>query len=240
MYLGCVWKWIRSREQNYVSENRHASLYSVKVIKMSRRPIDRLSFHGRFTSCETDRETDCTALLSLDTQDIERGQSSMKGQCFLTAPICSRDGVWNFVSASDKTNTNTPIVSLGEGNHHVIMWSCDHVIMWSYPLSYHSILKNNTKKTHPHDSNLAFIFLYLHRKSTHFSCKQNSMHALCHQWVSTLWPPHPPVRCFAAVPHQTLLRLQGRHCHRTQQELKPNSDLRALNVSISPGYPHVL
>jgi len=146
MYLGCVWKWIRSREQNYVSENRHASLYSVKVIKMSRRPIDRLSFHGRFTSCETDRETDCTALLSLDTQDIERGQSSMMGQCFLTAPICSRDGVWNFVSASDKTNTNTPIVSLGEGNHHVIMWSCDHVIMWSYPLSYHSILKNNTKK----------------------------------------------------------------------------------------------
>ena len=78
VYLGCDWKWIRSREQNSVPESRHASLYSVKVIKMSRPTADRFlilwSLHGSLRCYETDRQTDCTTLLSIDTQEVERGQ----------------------------------------------------------------------------------------------------------------------------------------------------------------------
>ena len=33
MYLDCVWKWIRSREQNSAPESRRVSLHYVKVIK---------------------------------------------------------------------------------------------------------------------------------------------------------------------------------------------------------------
>ena len=62
MYLGCVWKWIRSREQNSVPESRHASLYCLKVIKMSRLTIDRFfilwSLHGSLCCCIGDRERD--------------------------------------------------------------------------------------------------------------------------------------------------------------------------------------
>ena len=75
IYLGCIWKWIRSHEQNFVSESRRASLYSVKVIKMPRLTIDRLflwSLHQSLHCCETDRETDCTTFFSLDTQDVEK------------------------------------------------------------------------------------------------------------------------------------------------------------------------
>ena len=41
MYLGCAWKCIRSSEQNAASERSRVSLYSVKVIKMSRLTINR-------------------------------------------------------------------------------------------------------------------------------------------------------------------------------------------------------
>ena len=57
--------------------SRHVRLYNVKVIKMSRLAIDRLlillSFLGSLRCCETDRATNCTTFLSLDTQVIERG-----------------------------------------------------------------------------------------------------------------------------------------------------------------------
>jgi len=49
MYLSCVWKWIRSREQNSVPESRRATLHSVKVIKMSWLTIDRFPILWRFT-----------------------------------------------------------------------------------------------------------------------------------------------------------------------------------------------
>jgi len=81
IYLGCVWKWIRLREQNSAPESRRASFYSVKVIKMSRLAIDRLlilwSLHGSLGCCKTD----CTTFLSSDTQDIERGQLSCARNC---------------------------------------------------------------------------------------------------------------------------------------------------------------
>ena len=49
MYLGCVWKWIRSCEQNSAPESRPAGLNSVKIIKMSRLAIDRLLIYSRLT-----------------------------------------------------------------------------------------------------------------------------------------------------------------------------------------------
>jgi len=74
MYLGCVSKWIWSQERNSVPESRRASLYSVKVIKMSRLTINRIltlwSLHGSLRCCKTD----CTTFLSLNTQDAERRQ----------------------------------------------------------------------------------------------------------------------------------------------------------------------
>jgi len=85
MHLVCVWKRIGSRERNSVPESRHASLYSVKVIKMSRLTIDRFlilcSLHGLLCSCKTDRETDCTTFLSLETKDFERGQLRCTWNC---------------------------------------------------------------------------------------------------------------------------------------------------------------
>jgi len=78
MYLSCIWKWIRSREQDSAPESRRVSLYSVKVIKIWRLTINRFLVlwapHRSLRCFETDRETDCTALLFLETQSIERGQ----------------------------------------------------------------------------------------------------------------------------------------------------------------------
>ena len=48
VYLGCGWMWIRPCEQNYGPELRHASLYNVKVIKVSTLAIDHLLYYGRF------------------------------------------------------------------------------------------------------------------------------------------------------------------------------------------------
>ena len=47
--LGCVGKWIRSRELNSAPESRRASLYSDKVIEMPRLAIDILLFYSRLT-----------------------------------------------------------------------------------------------------------------------------------------------------------------------------------------------
>jgi len=70
-----------SREQNSVPESRRASLYSVKVIKMSRLTIDPFLilwlFHGMLRYCETE----CTTFLSLDTQDGKKGQLSCAWNC---------------------------------------------------------------------------------------------------------------------------------------------------------------
>jgi len=88
MYLGYVWKWIRSREHNSASESGRVSLYSVNAIKVSRLTINRIlihwAFHGSLRCCETDRKTDYTTLLSLETQDTERGQLR-----------CTRNYAWN-------------------------------------------------------------------------------------------------------------------------------------------------
>ena len=78
MSLSFIWKWIRSCEQNSAPESRHASLHSVKVIKMVRLAIDRFlilwSLHRSLCCCETNRETDHRTFLSLDTKDDERKQ----------------------------------------------------------------------------------------------------------------------------------------------------------------------
>ena len=61
----CTWKEV------------HWFIYSVKVITMSRLTINHFlilwALHGSLRCCETDRETGCATLLSLETQDIERG-----------------------------------------------------------------------------------------------------------------------------------------------------------------------
>jgi len=74
MYLGCVWKWIRSREQNSELESRHASLYSVKVIKMSRLTINRFLFYGCFMGCFIVVKQTVQPFLYIDMQELERGQ----------------------------------------------------------------------------------------------------------------------------------------------------------------------
>jgi len=80
MYLSCVWKWIRSREQNSAPESWRASSHNVKVIKMSRLTIDCFlilwSLHGSLRCCKTDRETDCTTFLYLDAQEVQREDNS--------------------------------------------------------------------------------------------------------------------------------------------------------------------
>ena len=77
-----------------VHEIGRASLYSVKVIKVSR------SLQGSLSCCETD----CTTFLSLDTQDAERGQlRRARSSLRLTTPVWSRDEVSNIChSATDK------------------------------------------------------------------------------------------------------------------------------------------
>jgi len=56
--------------------------------------------------------------LSLDTQYNERGQLQSAQNCswvslrFLTAPICSRDCFWSFLSSFDQNYTNTPITCI--------------------------------------------------------------------------------------------------------------------------------
>jgi len=94
-------------------KSRRASLYSGKIIKMSWLANGRLlilwSLHGSLRCCETDRETDCTTSLSLDTQDIQRGQlQCARDPCVLTTPIHSRERVWNFLSVSDRNHANRP------------------------------------------------------------------------------------------------------------------------------------
>ena len=94
-------------------ESRRASLYSVKVIKMSRLAIHHLltlcSLHGSLCCCETE-------FLSSDTQVIEIGQLPklhLTPLHFLTAPICSCDRVCNLLSASDRNHVNRPNIFNG-------------------------------------------------------------------------------------------------------------------------------
>ena len=48
---------------------------------------------GFWMHSQTDHETDCTTFLSLDTQEVERGQLwwAQNSLCLLPAPICSHD-----------------------------------------------------------------------------------------------------------------------------------------------------
>jgi len=116
--VGCVWKWIRPREQNSAPESRHVSLYSVKVIKMSRQTINRFlilwALYGSLRCCETHCETDCTTLLSLETQDIERGQlwwarKYARNPCIfklrLSVRVITSEFFW-----SDRKHANRPIM----------------------------------------------------------------------------------------------------------------------------------
>jgi len=80
-YKPCTWAVLES-EFNHANrfralKSRQASLYSVQVIEMSRLTIDRFlilwSRHGSLYCCAADNETEYTTVLSLDTQDVERG-----------------------------------------------------------------------------------------------------------------------------------------------------------------------
>ena len=96
----------RKCEQNSAPESRRDSLYSVKIIKMSRLAINCLvilwSLHGCFVVAKQTVKHTTQLLLSLDTQDIERGQLWCAQNCtqnpcvFLTVHICSPDRVWIF------------------------------------------------------------------------------------------------------------------------------------------------
>jgi len=95
---------VRLITQNSVPERRRASLYSLKVIKMSRLTMDRFlilwSLHGSPRCCKTDREADNTTFLSLYRQDVRRGQFR-----------CTRDPqTHQLVSASDRNHANRPNV----------------------------------------------------------------------------------------------------------------------------------
>jgi len=88
-------------------KSRHASLYSVKVITMSRLAIDCLLFwrpiHDLFRCCKTD----CTTFLSFDMQNIERGQLWLTRNC--VNPLCIFNGAWwrlNLLSVSDRNQTS--------------------------------------------------------------------------------------------------------------------------------------
>ena len=98
MYLGCVWKWIRPCKQNTAPESRRASLYSVKVIKMSRLAIDRLFILWLLhvvASLLRKRLHDIFVLRH--AKQLER-TTPMRPKLLrlLTGPICSRDRVGNF------------------------------------------------------------------------------------------------------------------------------------------------
>ena len=94
--FGCVWRWIQPCEQNSVPKSGRARLYSVKVIKMSRQATDRLLILWSLHCCETD----CITFLSWTRSTLREHNPNMpKTLPFLTAPISSRDGVWNFLSA---------------------------------------------------------------------------------------------------------------------------------------------
>jgi len=62
-------KWIRTRERNSTPKSRRVSLYSVKVIKVSRITVNHFlvlrALHGSPRCRKTSSETDCTTILSL-------------------------------------------------------------------------------------------------------------------------------------------------------------------------------
>lgn len=111
MYLDCVWKSIRSCEQNFVPEGRFASLYSVKATKMSRLTIlSGFLFYGRFTgqvvvAKQTVRQTQMARLNDLFVQCT---RNCIWNCCPLTAPKCSLDRAWIFLSASHQNHPNRP------------------------------------------------------------------------------------------------------------------------------------
>ena len=73
-------------------------------------------FYGRFTSClvvakQTVKQS-AQLFLSLDKQNVERGQLQCPWNSrVLTAPICSRDRVWNFLSPSDQNQMISWIIA---------------------------------------------------------------------------------------------------------------------------------
>jgi len=93
-----VWKW-------------SAGLYSVKTIKMSRIAINSLPIlwllHRSICCCEADCTVFCSQICKTSIEDFS--DTPETPCCFLTAPICVRDCVWNFLSTSDRNHPNTPI-----------------------------------------------------------------------------------------------------------------------------------
>ena len=76
-------------EFNRVNRTLHlkvgATPYKLLVYTVSRLAIDRFvilwSLQGSFRCCETECEAACTTFLSLDTQNIERGQLRCAPNC---------------------------------------------------------------------------------------------------------------------------------------------------------------
>ena len=90
VYLRCIWKWIRIRDQNCAPESRHAKLYRVKVIKMSRISLSHSMVASRVSSLLQNRLWNrLRNLLSLDAQDKRTTPLHLKPLRFSTAPIRS-------------------------------------------------------------------------------------------------------------------------------------------------------
>jgi len=144
----CCLKRSSIREETFMLESRRASLHNVKVIKMSRLTIDRFfilwSLHGSLRCCETD----CTTFLSLDTQEVERGQLWWsRNLCIFN---CAYLFVWSRLKFSVRVwpkSTRVDIISCSENLkwylsfwHVLIYWSlsgdllythCSHLYRWS-------------------------------------------------------------------------------------------------------------
>jgi len=128
MYLGCVWKWIRSREQNSVPESGHSNLYSAQAIKMSRLAIDWLLILWSLHSSHHCRGTDCTFFCPYISKTLREDNSDApetapktapKIPVLLIVPICSHDRVCNRNQASTLIVT---IIEKQSLHNHANFW----------------------------------------------------------------------------------------------------------------------
>jgi len=91
VYLGCIWEWIQSHEQN--------SVPNVEAIYQSRL-YSRVA--SQATSIIVAKETAQFSVLGYVRHWERTTTMCPKLALFLTADICSRDVIWNFVTAFDR------------------------------------------------------------------------------------------------------------------------------------------
>jgi len=144
IYVGCPWKWVRSHEQNSVSESRRASLYSVspEYQGVNRYRVNGFSLHGAVGrySPALDKDTLNYYFIITSRQPSPRSSEIQRRWHYRWRRVQRRE--WDRTKRSPHCNLKRPIVDKVRLRDFVKPCSQRRVLSLIHihvlPLCYHS------------------------------------------------------------------------------------------------------